>query len=108
MTVRPSSKLPRLIAPLAILLAALALVVVVATSLDLDGAGPTAAPDAGAAEIQEDPVAAAGFGRNYEVQLGDSLSTIAEETGVPVDVLSQLNPDLDPQTLNPGDRVKLR
>jgi hypothetical protein len=96
-----------LIAPLAILLAALALVVVVATSLDLDGAGPAAAPDAGAAEIQEDPVAA-GFGRNYEVQLGDSLSTIAEETGVPIDVLSQLNPDLDPQTLNPGDRVKLR
>lgn len=107
MTVRPSSKLPRLIAPLAILLAALALVVVVVTSLDLDGAGPAAAPDAGVAEIQEDPVAA-DFGGNYEVQLGDSLSTIAEETGVPVDVLSQLNPDLDPQTLNPGDKVKLR
>ena len=108
MTVRPSSKLPRLIAPLAIVAAALALVLVVVTSLDFDASsGGTAAPDPSAVEVQEE-LTPTGFGRNYEVQPGDSFSTIAEETGVPVDVLSQLNPDLDPQTLAPGQRVKLR
>ena len=108
MTVRPSSKLPRLLAPLAIVAAAAALVIVVATSLDFDGSGGgNSAPDPSAVEVQEEP-APTGFGRNYEVQPGDSLSTIAEATGVPLDVLSQLNPDLDPQTLAPGQRLKLR
>ena len=39
---------------------------------------------------------------------GDTLSVIAEETGVPVDELTQLNPVLDPQALIEGQRVKLR
>jgi LysM repeat protein len=45
----------------------------------------------------------------YIVKPGDCcLSQIAEKTGIDVDVLVQLNPNLDPQAIHSGDRVKLR
>jgi LysM repeat protein len=46
--------------------------------------------------------------RTYTVQSGDTLGTISEETGVPVETLLELNPELDPQSLNVGDSVRLR
>ena len=46
--------------------------------------------------------------RRYTVQPGDTPSSIAEETGVPLEEILRLNPDLDPQTLSPGERIKLR
>jgi LysM repeat protein len=42
------------------------------------------------------------------VHTGDTLARIAEETGIDVDVITQLNPDLDPQTLQQGQRIALR
>jgi LysM repeat protein len=44
----------------------------------------------------------------YTVKANDLLSTIASKTGVSADRIQQLNPDLDPQGLFPGERVKLR
>lgn len=45
----------------------------------------------------------------YVVKPGDCcLSQIAERTGVDVDTLIGLNPNLDPQAIHSGDRVKLR
>lgn len=44
----------------------------------------------------------------YKVQSGDSLTVISEKTGVPVERLERLNPGLDPQTLQPGQKLKLR
>jgi LysM repeat protein len=46
--------------------------------------------------------------RRYTVQPGDTPSSIAEETGVPLEDILRLNPDLDPQTLSPGQRIRLR
>jgi LysM repeat protein len=46
--------------------------------------------------------------RFYRVKAGDTPSAIAEKTGVPLSTIQQLNPDLDPQTLSPGQRIKLR
>jgi LysM repeat protein len=46
--------------------------------------------------------------RRYTVEPGDTPSSIAEETGVPLEEILRLNPDLDPQTLSPGQRIKLR
>ena len=46
--------------------------------------------------------------RRYTVKPGDTPSSIAEETGVPLEEILRLNPDLDPQTLSPGQRIKLR
>jgi LysM repeat protein len=42
------------------------------------------------------------------VRPGDTLGKISEETGIDVDTLIQLNPDLDPQTLLEGQRIALR
>lgn len=44
----------------------------------------------------------------YEVKEGDSLSIIADRTGVPVEEIEALNPDLDPQALTIGQKLKLR
>ena len=47
--------------------------------------------------------------RRYTVKAADtSLDSIARKTGVPTDRLLELNPDLDPQSLIPGQSLKLR
>ena len=46
-------------------------------------------------------------GRTYTVQPGDILSTIAEEQGVTVERILELNPDIDPQSLQAGDELDL-
>lgn len=45
--------------------------------------------------------------KTYTVKSGDVLSAIAERTGVPLDRILELNPDLDPQTLRTGQKIKL-
>jgi LysM repeat protein len=44
----------------------------------------------------------------YTVQAGDSLSQIAVRTGVPINTLEQLNQSLNPNALQPGQRIRLR
>ena len=44
----------------------------------------------------------------YIVESGDTLSAIAEETGVSVAEIQALNPDIDPQILVSGQKIKLR
>ena len=44
----------------------------------------------------------------YTVVDGDTLSAIAEKTGVRLPRLQDLNPDLDAETLNGGQVLKLR
>jgi LysM domain len=44
----------------------------------------------------------------YVVKEGDTLGSISEETGVPVEQLQELNPELDPQALVTGQEVRLR
>ena len=46
--------------------------------------------------------------RGYVVRQGDSLEAISERTGVSREQLIELNPDLDPQALQPGQRIKLQ
>jgi len=45
--------------------------------------------------------------RSYTVRNGDTLSGIADKTGVSLDVITQLNPGLDAQTLHAGQKIKL-
>ena len=42
------------------------------------------------------------------VRPGDTLGHIAEETGIDVDTLAQLNPEIDPQVLREDERIHLR
>jgi LysM repeat protein len=41
------------------------------------------------------------------VHPGDTLGSISLKTGIAVDTLTQLNPDVDPQTLLQGQQIKL-
>lgn len=44
----------------------------------------------------------------YTVQPGDNLTAIAAKTGVPVMALEQLNQSLDPNSLQTGQKLRLR
>ena len=44
----------------------------------------------------------------YTIKTGDTLGAIAVKTGVSVERLEELNPELDPQALVAGQRIKLR
>jgi LysM repeat protein len=46
--------------------------------------------------------------KTYEVQSGDTLTSIAHKTGVPVAELQALNPEVDPQILVAGEILKLQ
>ena len=45
--------------------------------------------------------------RTYTVKPGDTPSGIADSVGISLDTLLELNPDVDPQLLSPGQRLKL-
>lgn len=45
--------------------------------------------------------------RFYVVKPGDVLSAIADATGVPLTRIEQLNPNVDAQTLHAGQKIKL-
>jgi LysM repeat protein len=49
-----------------------------------------------------------GSPRFYVVKPGDNLAAIAQKTDVPLEELMTLNPELDPQGLVSGQRVRLR
>jgi LysM repeat protein len=107
----------RFLAPLALVAFAFALVVVVQSSVrdagDAGGTGATtteqqtATPDTGSTEQPASGNDSKGP-RFYRVKPGDTPSAIAQATGVPLSQIQELNPDLDPQTLAPGQRIKLR
>ena len=42
------------------------------------------------------------------IKNGDTLTAIAHETGVPVATIQRLNPNVDPQILISGEKLKLR
>jgi hypothetical protein len=101
----------RFLAPLALVAFGIALFMVVTSSLTepetesnpASEARPSGSPDG---DEQERPQRKGP--RRYTVKPGDTPSSIAEETGVPLEEILRLNPDLDPQTLSPGQRIKLR
>jgi LysM repeat protein len=45
--------------------------------------------------------------RVYTVKQGDTASGIAEKTGVSIETMQKLNKNFDPQTLAPGQRIRL-
>src|ERR1700759_3241378 len=46
--------------------------------------------------------------KTYEVQSGDTLTSIAQKTGIKVAEIQALNPEVDPQTLIAGEVLKLQ
>jgi len=98
----------RLAAILALIAAFLVLMVVVVASL-AGGDGSDSPASRGDGQQRAAKESKQSERKNYVVKPGDCcLSQIAQKTGIDVDVLVQLNPNLDPQAIHSGDRVKLR
>lgn len=94
----------RVLAVLAIAGAVVALVIVIGGSVgSSDGGGGDRAARRSAQREQTQNSAA-----TYVVQPNDTLAGIAAKTGVPVEDLQNLNPDVDPQALPSGATLKLR
>ena len=103
----------RLLGPLALLLVAAATVLVIAGSkIDSSDEGSSSASGrtAGRTPTTQTTTTRAKRprGKSYTVKTGDTLGSIAEKTGVGVEQLLELNPDLDPQALVAGQKIKLR
>ena len=102
----------RLLAPIALLACVFALVVVVVSSSVTGGdSRPESASDApppSSDTTKQQAAAPKKEKRSYRVRLGDSLGAISEKTGVDVETIQLLNPELDPQSLTVGQKIKLR
>jgi LysM repeat protein len=92
----------RLLAPIAIAVVLAGVVVVVLSS---SGGGSA---DKGTARTATAPAKNVPRKRTYRVREGDTLTSISDKTGVSTARLIALNPGLDPQALQLGDRLKLR
>lgn len=102
---RLGTAVSRILAVIALGAAAVAVIVVIgsATGGEEGGKGPKK-PAAGKKHAKKPKTKA----KTYEVKSGDSLSAIADRTGIPVERIERLNPDLDPQALTIGQKLKLR
>ena len=110
----------RVLAPLALVVAALALVLIVSNSGGSGGSsGNTSSNSAEKArDLGQTPQERRRAQRHkdsgklpsdvYIVKTGDTLEGIAQKTGVPVERLQELNPGLDQFQLTKGQRIKLR
>lgn len=99
----------RLFAPLALAGCILAVALIAMTTLGGDGKKDSGAskgdPAAGTSTSER---SSATRRSTYTVKSGDSLSLIAEKTGVPTEDLVVLNAGVDPQNLRTGQKLKLR
>jgi LysM repeat protein len=103
------SGVARVLAPLALIVTLLVVVFVISSSLGGDDSGsgsgrsgkPTAPKSQSSGGGDEAP-------DEYVVKSGDSLSTISEDTGISIERIQKLNPDVDPQALIEGQTLKLK
>jgi hypothetical protein len=96
----------RLLAVLAVGLSAVAIGLIVVTSLggSSSGSSSTTALEAGKCNRGADDAIKAGY---YLVQTGETLTSIAERTCMDPQELATLNPELDPLALSAGACVNL-
>jgi LysM repeat protein len=98
----------RFLAPLALVAFAFALFMVISSSGGGSGGDEEPASNSQpAATSTPSPDKPRRKRRFYVVKAGDTPSGIAEKTGVTLEQLEEENPDLDPQLLAPGQRIKL-
>jgi len=102
-----SSASARVLAAVSLAVAFVVAIVVLGGSLGGEGSGGSGERRGGGeptrGEQRQRPAPAA-----YVVRSGDTLIAIARETGVPVARIEALNPEVDPQLLIAGEKLKLR
>jgi LysM repeat protein len=98
----------RFLAPLALIAVIGALYLIVKPQADSGGSAspttktqPASTPAKKAKHKKKTP-------KTYTVKPGDTPSGIAEQAGISLAKLEQLNPSLDPQALTPGEKLKIK
>jgi LysM repeat protein len=97
----------RFLAPLALVAFVVALLMVVSSGTGGDGEEPANTSRPAATATREAESKPRRKRRVYVVKPGDTPSEIAEVTGVTLEQLEEANPDLDPQLLTPGQRIRV-
>jgi teichoic acid transport system ATP-binding protein len=114
----PSNRPSRWLAPLALLAAVAAVLVVYNASTKDEGGGSKASTQeqgeargtrtsTGERTETGSKTTTTPERRRYTVRPGDTLASIAERTGVSVEELQELNPRVDPNSLTVGQKIKL-
>ncbi|HEX7059761.1 MAG TPA: LysM domain-containing protein [Solirubrobacterales bacterium] len=98
----------RVLALTALISSFLVLIVVIASSLDGDSGPSVSNHRTPAGEVTTTGAGGGEVAAAYVVQNGDTLTSIAHKTGVSVARIQELNPDVDPQILISGEKLKLR
>ena len=106
----------RWLAPLALLVSIGAVLLVVSASGGGSGGGSETSTSSGitASETTEtgssttETTPTSSGPKTYVVKPGDTLTAIADATGVPLEQIEQLNDDIDSQSLTVGERIRLR
>jgi LysM repeat protein len=93
----------RVAAPLALLAALVAVVVVVQATGSSSSSSPPPARTTATQSVRHVRAAP----KAYVVKAGDTLTVIADKTGVSLDTIQRLNPDVDPNALQTGQRLTL-
>jgi LysM repeat protein len=110
----------RFLAPLALIAVVVAFVAIVGGSGG-KGRSPGPSPSArttttsntattkkAAAKTTTTTTVASGSNASYTVQVGDTLGGIADKTGVPLERIQTLNPNVDPHAMTAGQKIKLK
>ena len=103
----------RILAPLALIVFAIALLIILASAGGGGHSSSSSAPrgaerrDLQLRQQRSAPAPARPLRSVYVVKTGDTLAGISQRTGVPLERLQALNPNLDPQALVSGQRIKL-
>jgi hypothetical protein len=103
-----SSVPARALAATALVCGFLVVIVIVATSLGGDGNGGGSGGGGSGGKATTHSSGKRHAPKAYVVQSGDTLSSIAQKTGVSVARIEALNPGVDPQILVAGEKLKLR
>ena len=104
-----SSRSARLLAPLALVAAALAVLLVVQSggSTSTSGSNPDARPTTQTSTRTSTTTTTAAQPRTYTIKAGDTLSGIAASTGISLSRIQSLNPNVDAGALRTGQKLKL-
>jgi LysM repeat protein len=106
---------PRILAPLAFFVAATILILLVNNAIESgsDAAATTTPTSTSPASVSTEPtgtgdVTTAGPRQFHRIKVGDTLETIAAQYETTVDDLIALNPNVDPNNLQPGRRIRVQ
>lgn len=97
-----------MLAPVALVVFAIACFAVLAGSGDGGTAADPADKSATSSKTEATTATKEPTRSSYKARSGDSFSSIAEKFGITATELQELNPDVDPLALQPGQRLKLK